>query len=436
MTDKKPTNSSDGLDARRAALDILERIRNGVSLDEALRQCRTYMPLQGADRAFARALATNVLRRRGALDAIIDNYIDKPLPARVRRIIDILRLAGAQTLLMETPPHAAVSTAVTLASERRETAGYAKLVNAVSRKIAAGGPESIEKVSLRAETPGWLWRSWERRFGPAQARAIAKAHQSEPPLDITVKNDAQGWAEKLEGIALSDQIVRLAKAPRNVDELVGFNDGEWWVQDAAASLPVLLLSAIANKSVYDVCAAPGGKTMQLAAAGAKVTAVDISEPRLERVSENLARTKLSANLICEDFLKWQPAEKADAILLDAPCSATGTVRRHPEIPWRKTQTDIDALKPLQARMLDHAYDLLKPGGVLVYCVCSLQPDEAEDQIKAFLERSNAEHRSIEPNEIPIEGAVSRNGDLRTFPSMLAETGGMDGFFAARVVKKG
>ena len=437
---KQPAPSAEpaGLPARRGALEALERVRGGEALEEALAKSRAFSVLQGPDRAFARALASTTLRRRGGIDHLLGAFIDRPLPKRAARVMDILRLAAAQLLILETPAHAAVSTAVSLAGERRETANYAKLVNAVARKIARAGPEALDKLPARIDTPGWLWRSWERAYGPATARAIAAAHRAPAPLDLTAKDlkSAAAWATRLGGALTPTGSVRLRGAP-DVTALEGFEDGAWWVQDAAAALPARLLGDVAGKAVFDLCAAPGGKTMQLAAAGAKVTAVDISAPRLERVRENLARTKLEARLIEADILKWSPDDKADAILLDAPCSATGTIRRHPDLPWLKSQDDVAALAKLQQRMIDRALEFLKPGGVLLYCVCSLEAAEGEEQAQAALTRH--QELSLEPvsaGELSgLPANAVRNGCLRTLPSMFAETGGMDGFFAARFTRR-
>lgn len=431
-----PQTGGAGIEARRAALDILERVAKGASLDDALKDCRTFDLLEGPDRGFARALASCVLRRRGSLDHVLGAYIDRPLPKRAIRVMDILRLASAQTLFMGTPDHAAVSTAVSLAGERRENLGYAKLVNAVARKVAKNGPAVVKKLPARVDTPGWLWRSWERAYGAQTARAIAEAHHNEPRLDVTLKapGAANEWTDRLEAELLPTGSLRRAGVS-DVTQLAGFEEGAWWVQDAAASLPARLAGDVSGKTVFDLCAAPGGKTLQFAAMGANVTAVDISEPRLERLVDNLARTNLTARLVTEDILKWRSEEKADIVLLDAPCSATGTIRRHPDIPWTKSETDIAALTSLQARMLDHAIGFVKPGGMVIYCVCSLQPEEGEKQAEAALARhKHLARKPVLPEEIGgLAGGVNRYGDLRTTPAMLAEAGAMDGFFAARFI---
>ena len=432
---KPPPQPVEGLASRRAALDVLTLVRAGAAFDEALGKCRSFDALEGSDRGFARALATTVLRRQGTLDALIGDYVDRPMPKRAAKATDMLRLAAAQSVLLGTPDHAAVSTAVALANSFQETAGYAGLVNAVARKIAKSGAAAAEKLPSRIDTPGWMWRAWERAYGPAKSKALALAHRSEPPLDLTPKvaSEEQALAEQLGALVLPTGSLRL-NGVTDVTQLPRFADGLWWVQDAAAALPARLLGNVAGKRVFDLCAAPGGKTLQLAAGGALVTAVDIVGARLKMLSENLQRTSLIAETVKADIFDWTPEEKADLILLDAPCSATGTIRRHPDILWSKKEDDVAALAKLQSRFIDRALSFLKDGGILIYATCSLQPEEGERQIEAALGRHpNLSREPITAPEIGgLPEAVTRSGDLRTLPSMWAADGGIDGFYAARL----
>lgn len=427
-----------GLSARRSALDILMLIRAGQPLDAAIENCRSFQALEGPDRGFARALASTVLRRQGTLDALLAPYLEKPLPKRAERAMDILRLAAAQMTLMGVADHAAVDTAVGLAKAFQETKGYSGLINAIARKIARSGKTALEKLPARADTPGWLWRSWERAYGPNGVKAIADAHRREPPLDLTLKPgvDATALAAALGGIVTPLGGVRLPAAG-NVAALEGFARGDWWVQDAAASLPARLLGDVAGKTVQDWCAAPGGKTMQLAAAGATVVALDSSGPRLKLVAENLQRTGLRAETVKADLLNWTPAAPADAILLDAPCSATGTIRRNPDILWSRREEDIGVLTTLQGKLIDRAVAALKSGGTLVYAVCSLQPEEGERQIEEALKRHPSLRRApLAKNDLQgLAEAVTSAGDVRTLPSMWPDLGGVDGFYAARIAKR-
>ncbi len=430
---KPPPPPPPGLEPRRAALDILTLVASGRTLDQALEDCRTFNALEGPDRGLAHALAATVMRRRGSIDHLIGLYIDKPIPKRSARATDVLRLAAAQSLFLKTPDHAVVSTAVALAQEFRETAGYSGLVNAVARKIAASGPDALTGLSERLDTPGWIWRGLERNFGADGARAIARAHQKEAAIDLTPRDpaDAANLAGTVHGLLLPTGSVRLASGTK-LTLLSGYSEGLWWVQDAAAAIPARLLGDVRGKVVFDLCAAPGGKTMQLAAAGAEVIAVDSEGSRLKTVAENLVRTRLMAETLRADILDWEPPRLADAILLDAPCTATGTIRRHPDIPWSKTEEQLKSLAAVQAKMIDKAVSMLKPGGMLVYCTCSLQPEEGEKQAAAALVRQPRLTRiPIRPEEIGGLSAITRDGDLRTHPAMLGPEGGIDGFFAAR-----
>lgn len=424
--------------SRRAALDILSLIRDGRALDEALDECRSFNALEGRDRSFARALASTVLRRQGAVDALIGRHMDKPLPARAQKATDILRLAVAQTAVMGVDSHAAVSIAVDLAKQFREAGGYAGLINAVARKLAADGTEAAAALPERTDTPGWLWRSWERAYGPLKARAIAGAHRREARLDLSLKTPAEreAFAERLGARILSTGSLRLDQAA-DVPGLPGFSEGAWWVQDVAAAMPARLLGDVAGRDVLDLCAAPGGKTMQLAAAGGRVTAVDSVGERLKRVQDNLARVGLAAETIKADVLEWRPDRLWPFVLLDAPCTATGTLRRRPDVAWSLQESDVSVMARVQARMLARAAALLEPGGLLVYATCSLQPEEGEAQIAEFVSANPAFERApISADEVGgVREAITAAGDLRTLPSMFAEFGGCDGFFAARLRKR-
>jgi 16S rRNA (cytosine967-C5)-methyltransferase len=394
------------------------------------------------DRAFARLLVATVLRRLGQIDALIADCLNTPLAPRAAIIHDILRLGIAQLLFLRTPPHAAVATSVDLA-QVRGFLSHKGLVNAVLRRLSLEGPGRLEAHdAARLNTPTWLWQSWSRAYGGEGARAIALAHLKEAPLDLTLRDDddpAQGesWCEKLQATRLPTGSVRRS-AGGSVVALPGYAEGAWWIQDAAASLPVRLFDGIAGRSVVDLCAAPGGKTAQLANAGAQVTAIDRSSRRLDRLVANLHRLGLNVSAIAADALTWRPDEPVDAVLLDAPCTATGAIRRHPDVPHLKQPEDVARLAVVQENLLRAAVEMLRPGGTLVYCTCSLEPEEGPERIASLL-RSGApvEHRPIDAAEIgaPAEW-VTPGGDLRTLPYHLAEYDGVDGFYAARLVKLG
>jgi 16S rRNA (cytosine967-C5)-methyltransferase len=334
-----------------------------------------------------------------------------------------------------------VDSAVRQAAARAETGGYKALVNAVLRRLAREG-EALLGASdeARDNVPDWLWVSWQAAYGEATARAIARAHLTEPPLDLSFKGEAETWTG-LGAVLLPTGTVRLSRearsAERMVEALPGFEEGAWWVQDAAAALPVRLLGDVTAKTVLDLCAAPGGKTAQLAAAGARVVAVDRAEARLDLLRRNLTRLRLSAETINADAATWRPETPAPAVLLDAPCSATGTIRRHPDVAWLKRPEDVTRMAAAQDRLLQAAVEMTAPGGVLVYCVCSLQPEEGPERIAALLAAgAPVERERIEPAEIGgLAELISPEGDLRTLPCHLAEQGGLDGFFAARLRRR-
>jgi 16S rRNA (cytosine967-C5)-methyltransferase len=332
---------------------------------------------------------------------------------------------------MRVPVHAAIDTAVEMARNDPKARHFAGLINAVLRRLGEAG---IEPDTLHLNTPAWLWRRWTANYGEAAAQAIAMRHAEDPPLDITPRADASGWAERLGGILLPTGTVRIASPGGRVEDLPGYASGDWWVQDAAAALPARLIGDPAGLRVLDLCAAPGGKTAQLAAAGAEVVAVDRAAARLKRVTDNLARLGLAAATVAADATQWRPQGLAEAVLLDAPCSATGTIRRHPDIPWLKSPDDVATLVGLQDRLLAAAVEMVAPGGILVFCTCSLQPEEGPARIAALLARdARVERVAVRPEEIGgLPELVTPEGDLRTLPCHLPDQGGLDGFYACRL----
>ena len=384
--------------------------------------------MEARDRGFARLLAATTLRRLGEIDQALQPMIERPLPAKANAVADAIRLGACQLLFLGTPPHAAVGETVALVSGLGGLAGYKGLVNAVLRRLDRERPNT----DPARNTPEWLMESWTGAYGAAKARAIAAQHLVEAPLDLSVKSDPETWAGQLGAELLPTGSLRIAEPSGPVEELPGFAQGAWWVQDAAAALPALLLGR--PRRAIDLCAAPGGKTAQLAATGAEVTAVDRSAARLERLARNLARLGLAANAVAADAASWQPEEPAEAVLLDAPCSATGTIRRHPDLPWLKRPSDLAKLAQLQERLLANAVSMTKPGGLLVYAVCSLQPEEGIGRIEALLASGAPVAReAIRAEEIGgLAELLTPAGDLRTLPCHLAAKGGMDGFYAARL----
>lgn len=430
-----------GLAARKIAADIVDGVlRKRVPLDEQLsgRGAHIGLPtLPDRDRALMRRLTATVLRRLGTLRHALAGYLDKGFPGDAPRVETILMVGAAQILWLDVPDHAAVDLSVRLAQSDRRGARYAGLVNAVLRRVAQNRDAILAEPATR-DTPDWLMARWRAAYGADTARAIAEANGHEPALDISVKSDAAHWAERLRGRVLPTGTVRTV-AHGAVTMLPGFTEGAWWVQDAAASLPAHLLGDVRGLSVADLCAAPGGKTAQLCAAGAQVTALDRSPARIARLKENLERLGLAAETHVADALEWQGGP-FDAVLVDAPCSATGTIRRHPDVPWLKGEADLTQLTSLQQRLLDRAVTLVKPGGRIVYCVCSLEPEEGEAQVAALLAR-NPQVRRLPLGAADVFGHaefLNADGDLRTLPQMLPDAdlhlGGMDGFYGARLLR--
>ena len=434
---RQPLPDPPGLAPRKAAARLVDAVLTRTrALDAALEAEHDpsgFRALDVRDRALARAIAGVTLRRFGTLRGLIAERLERGMPKKSGPLEAILATAAAQALFLDVPAHTAVDLGVATARSDPEARHFAGLANAVLRRIAAeGAPEP----SVGADLPPWLKDRWESAYGADAVARIAASLRTEPALDLTVREDAAGWADRLGGVALPTGSVRLA-AHGPVPELPGFAEGAWWVQDAAAAIPVKLFGDLTDRTAIDLCAAPGGKTAQLAAAGAEVTAVDKSAERLTRLNQNLSRLKLSAKVRVGDAASIA-LEPADAVLLDAPCSATGTIRRHPDVAWMKREHEIMSLSKLQAQLLDAAVRLVKPGGLLVYGVCSLEPEEGERQIEALLARNpRVALEPVAPGELPgLDEAVPAQGWVRTLPSHLPHEdprmAGLDGFFAARL----
>jgi 16S rRNA (cytosine967-C5)-methyltransferase len=438
-TTRARSDDAPGFAVRRVAADMVDSVLRRRPLDEILESTDELASLAERDRALVRVLVATVLRRLGTLRHLLELFLERGLPGQAPRVETALLIGAAQLLFLNVPDHAAVDLSVRLAQADRRAGAFAGLINAVLRRVAREGAARLAALDTSAlDTPAWLMTRWTAAYGAAPARAIAVANRNEPALDLTVKSDPEYWAEKLGGRVLPTRSVRLI-ASGAVSALPGFAEGAWWVQDAGASLPARLLGEVRGRRVGDLCAAPGGKTAQLALAGASVTAVDRARARLQRLRENLTRLSLHAEIVAADVEEWS-AEPFDAVLLDAPCSSTGTIRRHPDVPWLKKADDIVKLSALQRRLLDRAVALTKPGGTLVYCTCSLEPDENEAIVADLLARRREVRRA------PIAAAeifgcaefISKDGDLRSlpchFPNSDSRFAGIDGFYAARLLK--
>jgi 16S rRNA (cytosine967-C5)-methyltransferase len=435
-----------GLAARRIAADILEGVlHKHRTLDEQLDGAAAHPGLKALpdrDRALMRRLVATILRRLGSLGHLLSRLLDRGIPTDAPRAQSALLIGAAQILWMDVPDHAAVDLSVRLVQSDRRAAKYAGLVNAVLRRCAREGQPLIDEVkSQTLDVPPWLLARWIAHYGETVARGIAGAISHEPSLDITVKSDAAQWANRLHGETLPTGSVR-TPLQGSVTMLPGFAEGQWWVQDAAAALPARLFGDVAGKTIVDLCAAPGGKTAQLAQAGARVIAVDRSPHRMARLRDNFTRLALEAESVVADATEWQSGSSGgfDGVLVDAPCTSTGTIRRHPDIAWLRQESELGALAGLQKRLLQRGIALLKPGGTLVYCTCSLEPEEGEQAISALLATESAVRRApIDAGEVAgLSEILNQEGDLRTLPCHLPHQdprlGGLDGFYAARLIK--
>lgn len=432
-----------GFAARALAADLATAVFKGKLLDPLLDQGRLadrYQLLEPRDRALARAIVGTVLRRNGQIADAIGRFLERPLPEDLIQLKAILHVAAAQVLFMGVADHAAVAIAVEQVDADRDCRPFKGVSNAILRRVAREKDLILaDQDAVALNAPAWLMERWSATFGAETAHGIAEMHLVEPSLDLTVKGDAEGWANRLGGIVLPTGTVRVV-AQGAVEKIDGYDEGAWWVQDAAASLPVRLLGDIKGKKVADLCAAPGGKTALLAHLGANVTAVDVSGYRLQRLKRNLFRLGLSADTVMADASEWM-GSTFDMILLDAPCTATGTLRRHPDAAFLKGPDSIGQLATLQRKLIDHAIRMLRPGGLLVYSTCSLEPEEGPDQIRRLLLiDAPVERVPVMADEVfGLAEVVTPDGDIRTLPTHLPHPdprlAGMDGFFAARLRRK-
>jgi 16S rRNA (cytosine967-C5)-methyltransferase len=434
-----------GLAARMAAAKLLAAVVDARTPMDGLTDHEhghpAFRALDPRDRSLVRAILVTALRFRGTIGRLIAARLEKPLPPNAHQLSHVLHVAAAQVLFLDVPDSAAVDLAVTHANADPRTKRFARLVNGVLRAIARDKARTLPaELAKGSDAPEWFRDRLAAAYGEEKAAAILAAHRVEAPVDFTVKSDPEKWAKALGGIVLPTGSVRVERVAASVASLPGFAEGEWWVQDAAAALPARLFRDLTGKHVADLCAAPGGKTAQLALACAEVTAIDMSKNRLKRLAENLDRLHLTAKTVEADALKWEPDRPFDAVLLDAPCSSTGTVRRHPDVPWTKSPEDVAKLADLQARLLKTASHIVKPGGHLVFSNCSLDPAEGELLLAEFLaETPDMVIEPIRPGELAgTDSFITPRGTLRTTPADLdlgrPEISGLDGFFAARLVR--
>lgn len=430
---------ADGLMPRQCALAILQQVLGQKkSLDQVLDSEPSLHKLDARDRAFVRMIVATALRRKGQIDDLIARALDKGQEPRPEMLRLILYIGITQILFMDVPDHAAVDTSVSLAAQNgmEKQKGF---VNAVLRRMIAEGREWLKKQDdVALNFPEWILRAWIADYDLSKTLEIATASLAEAPLDITVKKreEEKIWESTLESKRLPSGALRRVGGG-SVADMPGLMDGSWWVQDASSSLPVRLMGDIAGKHVIDLCSAPGGKTMQLAAAGAHVTAVDRSASRMKLVHDNLARTGLASHVhtVIADGAEWKPTDKADIVLVDAPCTATGTIRRHPDLLHLKSERDLQQLVNVQARILDNAASMIAAkGGMIFYCTCSLQKDEGERQVDRFVhDHPEFKRTPFKAAEVfGLDAAITDYGDLRILPFHLAPHGGMDGFFIARL----
>jgi len=429
-----------GLEARAVAVQLVDGVQKGRLLDALLDKgavAERYQRLDPRDRGLARAIVGYALRRHGQIDDAVGRFLNRPLPDDAGTLKAVIAVAVAQIMFMDAADHAAVAIGVELAGTDKGAQPFKGVVNAVLRRVSENKAAILaEQDAVALNTPAWLMARWSAAYGEDTARAIAEMNAIEPTLDLSVKSDPEGWATRLGGVRLPNGSVRVAVTGA-VEKIDGYEEGAWWVQDAAATLPVRLLGDVSGKKVIDLCAAPGGKTAQLAALGADVTALDVSYHRLQRLERNLHRLGLKANLVKADATEWLGGT-FDMVLLDAPCTATGTLRRHPDGAVSKKPADVATMAALQRKLIDQAIRMLRPGGLLVYATCSLEPEEGPDQIRRLkLIEAPLDVVPATADELfGLNEIVTPDGFVRTLPSHLQledrRLSGLDGFFAARL----
>ena len=425
---------------RHLAAEIFDAVfKNARELEEEY-SCRINKEnLENRDKTFVRLLVTVTLRRLGQIDDIISHFLSKPLPEKVGYVQNILRISTAQMVFLDTPPHAAVSTGVSLIKNSKKYNGFSKLINAVLRRIAENGKAIAEKQdAAKLNVPDWLFNKWAKEYGAENAEKIALAGLQKAPLDFSVKEKPELWAQRLDATVMPTGSLRREKQAV-IPSLDGYEEGQWWIQDLSAAMPARLFHSPKGKRAIDICAAPGGKTAQLINAGAEVTAVDISENRINRLKENLDRLDFHAQTVCADVRQWWTAQKNkikkfDIVLLDAPCSATGTLRRHPDVVLHRLPQDISRLRDTQKELLETAVQMMNDDAEMVYCVCSVLPDEGRTVINDAVQNGLVERLPLSASEVPPE-MISRDGDLLILPFFYESNGGCDGFFASRLRKK-
>ncbi len=432
---QKNNINNDGAYTRKKAIEILVKIlENNKPLDnafeESTKKSSHFSKLINEDKSFCRLLISTTLRNLISIDYLLTKFLSKPLNKTPLKVLMILRINVAQSFFLKTPDHAVVNTAVELCGKK-----WKGLVNGVSREILRNKDKAKKYLNESDKVPNWLLRRWKRDWGKNYDEIVTGHLNLNPPIDLYVKDNTNYWARKLNGKKLGNNSIRLF-TPGLISNLEGYEQGEWWIQDYSSQIPVSLLEIQNNDDVLDLCAAPGGKTAQLISLGAKVTSIDNNKKRLFRLEQNLKRLNYKAIIKNKDIRNFSTQKTWSKIILDAPCSSTGTLRKNPEIMHQKKDSDIVSLSKLQSDLLDAAWDLLKEGGTLLYCTCSLEKEEGEHQIENFIKRKkNSLLDKINNNEIDKKLNVSnQNKWLRIFPNSLNHEGGNDGFFIARIKK--